>query len=106
MIADDTDTEVLARLRRDPECPAAVLLLAEQAARKGLLTEANERAEAITWDDAMESQESGGAPLSGAWGSDSESQVNSLSRTYYSRLGVELEKALGLPASVQQFGEH
>jgi hypothetical protein len=105
LIADETDTDVLARLRRDPECPAAVLLLAEQAARKGLLTEANERAEAVTWDDAMGSPESS-APLGGAWGSDPESQVKSLSRTYYSRLGVELEKVLGVPASVQRFGEH
>lgn len=104
MIADETDTDVLARLRRDPECPAAVLLLAEQAARKGLLAQANDRAEAVAWDDAMGSSQSSGS-LSAAWG-DSESQIKSLSRTYYSRLGVELEKALGLPASVQQFGGH
>ena len=96
MTTDETDTDLLARLRRDPECPAAVLLLAEQAARKSRLVEANERAEAIAWDDAIASAESGG-PLSTAWASDPESQMRNLSRTYYQRLVAELEKVLGLP---------
>ena len=95
MIADETDVDLLARLRRDPECPAAVLLLAEQAARKALLVEANERAEAVSWDDAIGNAESG-APSS-EWAQDPESQMRSLSRAYYSRLGMELEKMLGLP---------
>ena len=94
MIADETDIDLLARLRRDPECPAAVLLLAEQAARKALLVEANERAEAVSWDDAIGNAES--APSS-EWAQDPESQMRSLSRAYYSRLGMELEKMLGLP---------
>ena len=64
-MADETDVDVLARLRRDPDCPAAVLLLAEQAARKGLLAEANERAEADNWTDAMGSSQSGVTTKSG-----------------------------------------
>lgn len=96
MTTDETDTDLLARLRRDPECPAAVLLLAEQAARKGRLVEANERAEAIAWDDAIGSSEAP-ALRSPEWGADPESQVRSVSRSYYARLGMELEKALGLP---------
>ena len=91
---DETDADVLQRLRRDPECPAAVLLLAEQAARKGLLADTNERAEAVTWDDAMGSSDA-----------DPGSQLTNWSRTYYSRLGAELEKVLNLPVSVQRFGE-
>jgi hypothetical protein len=96
LIADETDIDLLARLRRDPECPAAVLLLAEQAARKMLLVQANERAEAGSWDDAIGSQESTGA-LHAEWAQDADSQMRSLSRAYYSRLGMELEKVLGLP---------
>ena len=96
MIADETDIDLLARLRRDPECPAAVLLLAEQAARKTLLVEANERAEAVAWDDAIGNGESSGERDS-EWVQHSDSQVRSLSRAYYSRLGMELEKVLGLP---------
>lgn len=96
MTTDETDIDLLARLRRDPECPAAVLLLAEQAARKGRLVEANERAEAIAWDDAIGSSEAP-ALLSPEWGADPESQVRSVSRSYYARLAMELEKALGLP---------
>jgi len=105
LIADETDTDVLARLRRDSECPAAVLLLAEQAARKGRLAEANERVEALTWDDAIASSESS-APLGPGWDTDRESQLTHLSRTYYSRLGAELQKILGLPPSVQRFADH
>ena len=96
MIADETDIDLLARLRRDPECPAAVLLLAEQAARKTLLVEANERAETVAWDDAIGNEESTSARDS-EWVQDSDSQVRSLSRAYYSRLRMELEKVLGLP---------
>ena len=96
MIAGETDIDLLARLRRDPECPAKVLLLAEQAARKTLLVEANERAESVSWDDAIGNGKSTGA-LSSEWAQDSESQIKSLSRAYYSRLGMELEKVLGLP---------
>ena len=96
MIEGETDIDLLARLRRDPECPAKVLLLAEQAARKTLLVEANERAEAVAWDDAIGNGDSAGAP-SPEWGHDSETQIRSLSRAYYSRLGMELEKVLGLP---------
>ena len=96
MITDETDVDMLARLRRDPECPAAVLLLAEQAARKGRLVEANERAEAIVWDDAIGGPEST-VPAGQGWGPDAASQVKNLSLTYYSRLGAELEKVLGLP---------
>ena len=98
MIPGETDIDLLARLRRDPECPAKVLLLAEQAARKTLLVEANERAEAVSWDDAIGNEEPTGA-LSSEWKQDSESQIRSLSRAYYSRLGVELEKVLGLPVT-------
>ena len=96
MIADETDIDLLARLRRDPECPAAVLLLAEQAARKTLLVEANERAEAVAWDDAIGNEEPTGA-LHSEWALASDAQVKGLSRAYYSRLGIELEKVLGLP---------
>ena len=96
MTTDETDIDLLARLRRDPECPAAVLLLAEQAARKGRLVEANERAEAIAWDDAIGGSEAP-ALLRPESGTDPESQVRSVSRSYYARLGMELEKALGLP---------
>lgn len=105
MIADETDTDLLARLRRDPECPAKVLLLAEQAARKGRLAEANERAEAVSWDDAIGDSLSP-APPGSTRVADPESQMRNLSRTYYSRLGVELEKVLGLPPSAQRFGGH
>jgi hypothetical protein len=95
LTTDETDVDLLARLRRDPECPGAVLLLAEQAARKGRLVEANERAEAVAWDDAIESPE---APALGqAWDADPEAKVRNVSRTYYARLGMELEKVLGLP---------
>jgi hypothetical protein len=103
-MADETDADVLARLRRDPDCPAAVLLLAEQAARKGLLAEANERAEADNWTDAMGSSQSG-VTTSPAGGPDSDFQSTNWSRTYYSRLRAILEKVLGLPLSVQPFGE-
>jgi hypothetical protein len=96
LTTNETETDLLARLRRDPECPAAVLLLAEQAARKSRLVEANDRAEAIAWDDAIASAESGG-PLSAAWAPDPASQMRDLSRTYYERLAAELEKVLGLP---------
>ena len=96
MIAGETDIDLLARLRRDPECPAKVLLLAEQAARKTLLVEANERAEAVAWDAAIGNTESTGAPSS-EWSQDPESQMRNLSRAYYARLGMELEKVLGLP---------
>jgi hypothetical protein len=96
LIADETDIDLLARLRRDPECPAEVLLLAEQAARKALLVGANERAEAVCWDDAIGNAESTSA-LSSEWARDSGSQMRNLSRAYYSRLGLELEKVLGLP---------
>jgi hypothetical protein len=96
VMADETDIDLLARLRRDPECPAAVLLLAEQAARKTLLVEANERAEAVAWDEAIGRTESTGA-LSSEWAQDSESQMRNLTRAYYWRLGTELEKVLGLP---------
>jgi hypothetical protein len=96
LTTDETDVDLLARLRRDPECPAAVLLLAEQAARKGRLVEANERAEAIAWDDAIESSEAP-AGFSPEWAVDPESKVRNVSRTYYARLGMELEKVLGLP---------
>ena len=73
-------------------------LLAQKAALESQIAEARraERAEAIAWDDAMASAESGG-PLSTAWASDPESQMRNLSRTYYQRLVAELEKVLGLP---------
>jgi hypothetical protein len=71
-------------------------LLAEQAARKGRLVDANERAEATAWEDAIESPEAP-ASLSPAWAADPESQVRNVSRSYYARLGMELEKVLGLP---------
>jgi hypothetical protein len=96
VIADETDIDLLARLRRDPECPAAVLLLAEQAARKALLVGANERAEMVSWDDAIGNAESTGA-LSSEWAQDPGAQMRNLSRAYYSRLAMELEKVLGLP---------
>ena len=96
MTTDETDVDLLARLRRDAECPANVLLLAEQAARKGRLVEANERAEAIAWDDAIGNAEPQ-APLSPEWVGDHESQMRNLSRTYYERLSAELQKVLGLP---------
>jgi hypothetical protein len=100
---DDTDTEVLGRLRQDPQCPAAVLLLAEQGARKGVLAEANERAETVIWDDALGS--------SGASGSVNPSVADQFhptnwSREYYSRLRAELEKMLGLPMSAPRLDEH
>jgi len=95
LIAGETDIDLLARLRRDPECPGAVLLLAEQAARKTRLVEANERAEAVSWDDAIGNESTGA--LHSEWAQDSDSQMRSLSRAYYSRLGMELEKVLGLP---------
>jgi hypothetical protein len=79
LIADETGINLLARLRRDPECPAAVLLLAEQAARKGVLVEANERAEAVARDDAIGSAESTSAHSS-AWAQDSASHLTNLSR--------------------------
>jgi hypothetical protein len=103
-MADKTDADVLARLRSDPDCPAAVLLLAEQAARKGVLAEANERAEAENWTDAMGSSQSG-VTTSPAGVPDSDSQLTKWSRTYYSRLRGNLEKVLGLPLSVPRFGE-
>ena len=89
---DETDAEVLARLRCDPNCPADVLLLAEQASRKGLLAAANERAEAETWEDAVGS-------------SRPDSQLTSLSRTFYSGLRADLQKVLGFPVSAQSLGE-
>ena len=91
-MADETDAEVLARLRCDPNCPADVLLLAEQAARKGLLAAANERVEAETWEDAV-----------GSSGPDS--QLTNWSRTFYSGLRANLQKVLGLPVSLQPLGE-
>jgi hypothetical protein len=100
-MTDETDTDVLARLRRDPNCPAAVLLLAEQAARKGRLAEANERAEGEAWDDAVASSQSSIPPSL----ADPGSRVTNLSKTFYARLRAELQKALGLPVSAQLFGE-
>ena len=96
MIAGETDIDLLVRLRRDPECPASVHLHSEQAARKGQLVEANERAEAVSWDDAIGNAESTG-PLSSEWAQDADAQMRNLSRAYYSRLSMELEKVLGLP---------
>ena len=91
-MADETDVEVLARLRCDPNCPADVLLLAEQAARKGLLATANDRVEAETWEDGVGS-------------SHPDSQLTNWSRTFYSGLRANLQKVLGFPVSVQPLGE-
>ena len=104
MITGDTDTDVLGRLRQDPQCPAAVLLLAEQGARKGLLAEANERAERVIWDEALGSSGSIGSvgPASAA----DQFQSTNWSRQYYSRLRAELEKMLGLPMSGPRLDEH
>jgi hypothetical protein len=103
-MVDETDADVLARLRSDPDCPAAVLLLAEQAARKGVLSDANERAEAENWTDAMGSSQSDVA-TSPAGFPDSDSQATNWSRTYYSRLRANLQTVLGLPLTAQRFGE-
>jgi hypothetical protein len=103
----EDDGEVLATLRHDPDCPADVLALAERAvvAGAGLLAEAHNRAEAATSADTVGSSNSSSTILA-ARVPNAYSTLSNWPRTYYARLRIELQRALGLPMDPHLYGEY